>query len=43
MFGTHPLSNYEGVSQIKDLLKDLRKGDAYKNREAEKEEIFKKC
>ena len=39
MFGKHPLSNYEGVSPIKDLLKELKKGEAYKNREAERDEI----
>jgi hypothetical protein len=33
MFGKHPLSNFEGVSPVKDLLKDLRKGELYKNRE----------
>jgi len=38
MFGTHPLSNYEGVSPVKDLLKDLKKGELYKigNRSAMK-------
>lgn len=43
MFGTHPLSNYEGVSPVKDLLKDLKKGELYKNREQERDEITKKC
>lgn len=28
---------------MKDLLKDLKKGDLFKNREAEKEEINRKC
>jgi len=43
MFGRHPLANYEGLSPIKDLLKDMRKGEAYKNREQEKDEITRKC
>lgn len=42
MFGQHPLASYEGVP-VKDLLKDMRKGEAYKNREQEREEITKKC
>ena len=32
MFGTHPLSSYEGIP-VKELLKDLKKGESYKNRE----------
>lgn len=43
MFGKHPLSNYEGVSPVKDILKEVRKGEAYRNREDEKLEITKKC
>jgi hypothetical protein len=43
MFGKHPLSNYEGTSPIKDLLRDVKKGEAYKNREQEKEEVQRKC
>ncbi len=42
MFGKHPLSNYEGVP-IKDLLKDIKKGDNYKNSVQEREEITRKC
>ena len=41
MFGRHPLSTYEGVP-IKDVLKDLNRGEAYKNREKDREELQKK-
>lgn len=41
MFGRHPLSTYEGVP-IKDVLKDLNRGEVYKNRDKESEEIKKK-
>lgn len=27
MFGKHPLSNYEGVSPVKDILRDIKRGD----------------
>lgn len=43
MFGKHPLSNFEGTSPIKDLLRDVKKGEAYKNREQEKEEVQRRC
>jgi len=42
MFGTHPLCSYEGIP-VKDLLKDLKKGENYKNRDQERDEITKKC
>lgn len=32
MFGTHPLSSYEGIP-VKDLLKDLKKGENFKDRD----------
>jgi hypothetical protein len=43
MFGKHPLSNYEGVSPVKDILREVRKGEAYRNRKDECAEIEKKC
>lgn len=42
MFGKHPLSSYEGVP-VKDLLRDMKKGESYKDRDQEKEKITKKC
>lgn len=42
MFGSHPLLTCDGVP-VKDLMKDLRKGEGHKNREQEREEITKKC
>ena len=42
MFGAHPLSHFQGTP-VKELLKEMRKGEAYKNREAERDEMTKKC
>ena len=42
MFGSHPLLTCDGVA-VKDLLKELKKSEGYKNREQEREEITKKC
>jgi hypothetical protein len=42
MFGKHPLSSYEGIP-IKDMLKDIKRGDNYKTSAQEREEITRKC
>ncbi len=42
MLGANPLDKLYGMP-VKDMLKDLTKGESYKNREAEKDELLKKC
>ena len=42
MLGEHPLSKCQG-QPIKELLRDVKKSEIYKNRESEKEEIMRKC
>lgn len=42
LLGQHPLSNLNGMP-IKDLVKDLKRGDNYKYREQEREVLMKKC
>ena len=42
MLGRHPLSKYQG-QPIKEVLREVKKSEIYKNRESEKDEILRKC
>jgi len=42
LLGRHPLSKCQGMP-VKDILKDIKKSELYKNRENEKEELLRKC
>jgi hypothetical protein len=42
MLGKHPLSKIQG-QPIKELMREVKRSDIYKNRESEKEEILRKC
>jgi len=42
LLGTNPLSSLNGVP-VKEMVRDLKKGENYKNRELERDDLMKQC
>ena len=42
LLGTNPLSSLNGVP-VKEMVRDLKKGENYKNREIERDDLMKQC